>query len=80
VAADLGYAVDFVMEATLTFPIKHREKPGEELGVKEIEERTDYALRGRFARIATVDQITKELKAACVGTMGRAAQVALTSA
>ena len=75
VAADLGYAVDFVMEATLTFPIKHRDEPGKELGVYEIEERTDYALRGRFARIVTVDQIVKELQSACVG-----AQVALTSA
>ena len=67
VAADLGYAVDFVMEATLTFPIKHREQPGKELGVREIEERTEYALRGRFARIVTVDQIVKELQSACVG-------------
>jgi nicotinamidase-related amidase len=62
VAADLGYAVDFVTEATMTFPIPNWDKPGEELGVDAIRERTEYALRRRFARIATVAQLTKELK------------------
>ncbi len=52
IAADLGYAVDFVTEATMTFPIPNWDKPGEELG---------YALRRRFARITTVNQLTKEL-------------------
>src|SRR6266849_4640306 len=33
VAADLGYSVDFVTEATLTFPIPNHDRPGEELGV-----------------------------------------------
>lgn len=61
VAADLGYAVDFVTEATLTFPIPHLEHPGEELGTQAIRERTEYALRGRFARIATVAGLTSEL-------------------
>ena len=63
IAADLGYAVDFVTEATMTFPIPNWEKPGEELGVDAIRERTEYALRRRFARITTVNQLTKELKA-----------------
>jgi nicotinamidase-related amidase len=62
IAADLGYAVDFVTEATMTFPIPNWDKPGEELGVDAIRERTEYALRRRFARITTVNQITKELK------------------
>ena len=62
-AADLGYAVDFVTEATMTFPIPNWDKPGEELGVDAIRERTEYALRRRFARITTVAQIAKELKA-----------------
>jgi nicotinamidase-related amidase len=62
VAADLGYAVDFVTEATMTFPIPNWDNPGEELGVDAILERTEYALRRRFARIATVAQLTKELK------------------
>src|SRR5207245_5525569 len=62
IAADLGYAVDFVTEATMTFPIPNWDKPGEELGVDAIRERTEYALRRRFARITTVNQLTRELK------------------
>jgi len=62
IAADLGYAVDFVTEATMTFPIPNWDKPGEELGVDAIRERTEYALRRRFARITTVNQLTKELR------------------
>jgi nicotinamidase-related amidase len=62
VAADLGYAVDFVTEATMTFPIPNWDKPGEELGVDAIRERTEYALRRRFARIITVDSLTRELR------------------
>jgi nicotinamidase-related amidase len=61
VAADLGYAVDFVTEATMTFPIPHHERAGEELGVEAIRERTEYALRRRFARIATVQMVADEL-------------------
>jgi nicotinamidase-related amidase len=62
IAADLGYAVDFVTEATMTFPIPNWDNPGEELGVDAIRERTEYALRRRFARITTVNQLTSELK------------------
>jgi nicotinamidase-related amidase len=62
VAADLGYAVDFVTEATLTFPIPNHDKPGEELAVEAIRERTEYALRRRFARITTVAELAAELK------------------
>jgi nicotinamidase-related amidase len=47
VAADLGYEVDFVTEATLTFPIGT-------LSTDAIIERTEAVLRGRFARIVTV--------------------------
>ncbi len=63
VGADLGYAVDFVTEGTMTFPIPNHDRPGETLGVEAIRERTEYALRGRFARIATVDLIQQELEA-----------------
>ena len=62
VAADLGYAVDFVTEATMTFPIPNHDKPGEELSVEAIRERTEYALRRRFATIATVQSIAEELE------------------
>ena len=61
IGADLGYGVDFVTEATMTFPIPNWDKPGEELGVDAIRERTEYALRRRFARIATVDLLTAEM-------------------
>lgn len=50
VAADLGYEVDFVTEATLTFPIGT-------LPTEAIIERTEAVLRGRFARIATVGDV-----------------------
>ncbi|MGA8489420.1 MAG: isochorismatase family protein [Terriglobales bacterium] len=69
VAADLGYAVDFVTEATMTFPIPNWDKPGEELGVEAIRERTEYALRHRFARIVTVAQLAQELQAAHCGAV-----------
>lgn len=62
VAADLGYAVDFVIDGTMTFPIPNYDNPGEELGVDAIRERTEYALRRRFARITTVAQLETELK------------------
>jgi nicotinamidase-related amidase len=50
VAADLGYEVDFVTEATATFPIGT-------LSTDAIVERTEAVLRGRFARIATVGDV-----------------------
>src|SRR5213593_1814018 len=62
IAADLGYAVDFVTEATMTFPIPNWDRPGEELSVDAIKERTEYALRRRFARITTVDQLSSEIR------------------
>jgi nicotinamidase-related amidase len=61
VAADLGYDVDFVTEATMTFPIADPETGGE-LSTDEIIRRTELVLRGRFARIATVDGLTAELQ------------------
>lgn len=62
VAADLGYAVDFVIDGTLTFPIQNRENPSEQLGVDAIRERTEYVLRGRFATITSVAGLEKQLK------------------
>src|SRR5262249_32203374 len=62
-AADLGYDVDFVQEATLTFPIQEvvNGKVVDELPVADIERRTAFVLRNRFARIATVDDLLEEL-------------------
>ncbi|WP_400771031.1 isochorismatase family protein [Methylosinus sporium] len=53
-ASDLGYAVDFVGEATLTFPMANA--AGREWSSAEIRARTELALAGRFARIATVEE------------------------
>jgi nicotinamidase-related amidase len=62
VGSDLGLEVDFVTEATLTFPIAKSLEPGsEELPVEAIIERTEYALRRRFARIMTVAEVVAEL-------------------
>jgi nicotinamidase-related amidase len=63
VAADLGYAVDFVIDGTMTFPIQNRDQPSQELGVDAILERTEYVLRGRFATITTTTAMEKQLKA-----------------
>ena len=62
-AADLGYAVDFVVDATDTFPIPNPDAPGEELGAAAIVERTVYALRRRFARIVSASALARELSA-----------------
>lgn len=67
-AADLGYTVDFVIDATATFPIPHRDAaadtPYEQLlrdprtlSTAAVMERTEYALAGRFARIVTVEDV-----------------------
>ena len=57
VASDLGYGVTFVIDATATQPITHP-VTGKVLGVDEIKERTEFALAGRFATIATVAGLT----------------------
>jgi nicotinamidase-related amidase len=62
VGADLGFDVDFVTEATMTFPIhRNADGSGGTLSTDEIIERTEFALRRRFARIASVDEIVSEL-------------------
>jgi nicotinamidase-related amidase len=53
-ASDLGYAVDFAGESTLTFPMT--DAAGRQWSAAEIRARTELVLAGRFARIATVDQ------------------------
>ncbi|WP_031069630.1 cysteine hydrolase family protein [Streptomyces sp. NRRL WC-3742] len=69
VAADLGYEVTFVVDATATHPIEHRDAPAgrslEEiladprtLSTEEIIARTEYALAGRFATVTTVKELT----------------------
>lgn len=63
-ASDLGYEVDFVSEATLTFPMTDRQ--GREWSAEDIRARTELVLSDRFARIAGVDT-------ALSGSIGRSA-------
>jgi nicotinamidase-related amidase len=63
VASDMGYDVDYVTEATLTFPIPRTGNPGgQTLSADEVVARTEYVLRDRFAKIKTVDEILMELR------------------
>ena len=82
-ASDLGYQVTFVVDATATQPIPHRDAPAGQtvaelladprtLPADEVVRRTEYALAGRFATIATV----AELEAAAVDGPKAAAVVA----
>jgi nicotinamidase-related amidase len=66
VAGDLGYDVDFVTGATLTFPITDP-ATGDVQPTDAITRATEFSLRGRFARIATADALVAELEtlAAC---------------
>lgn len=68
VGSDLGYRVTFVTEATATNPIAHRDAPAGQtvaelladprtLSADAIIERTEYALSGRFATIATIAEV-----------------------
>ncbi|MGW0209426.1 cysteine hydrolase family protein [Streptomyces sp. NPDC003233] len=79
VASDFGYGVTFVTDATATHPIEHWNAPaGRSLGqiladpltlsTDQIIARTEYALAGRFATIAGVDELTG--KAATSGGRG----------
>ncbi|MCP5249250.1 MAG: isochorismatase family protein [Candidatus Accumulibacter sp.] len=54
VASDIGYQVDFVSEATLTFPMEHP-LSGRVYSPEEIKAHTELVLAGRFARIVSVD-------------------------
>ncbi|MFD5518619.1 cysteine hydrolase family protein [Streptomyces sp. NPDC127066] len=67
-ASDLGYQVTFVSDATATNPVPHRDAPAGQsvaelladprtLGAEDVIRRTEYALAGRFATIATVDEL-----------------------
>jgi nicotinamidase-related amidase len=53
-ASDIGYSVDYVSEATLTFAMTGRD--GKLWTAAEIKARTELVLHDRFARIATVEE------------------------
>jgi nicotinamidase-related amidase len=53
-ASDLGFKVDYVTDATLTFDMQHED--GSPLRVADIKARTAAVLKDRFARICGVAQ------------------------
>jgi len=53
-ASDLGWAVDFVTEATLTFDMQQPD--GRPLCAEDIQARTATVLQGRFARLCSVQE------------------------
>ena len=68
-ASDLGYRVTFAVDATGTFPIRHRDAPADmtveelladprTLAPEDIVARTEYVLAGRFATVKTVEELT----------------------
>ena len=64
-AGDLGYDVDFVTDATLTFPITDA-ATGDVQSTEAITRATEFSLRGRFARITAADALVAEIDAAAV--------------
>lgn len=60
VASDLGYQVDFVSEATLTFAMKHAGS-GRVFAADEIRERTELVLADWFATIRSVASVLESL-------------------
>ena len=53
-ASDLGFKVDYVTDATLTFDMQHAD--GSPLAVADIKSRTAAVLKDRFARICSVGE------------------------
>jgi nicotinamidase-related amidase len=69
-AADLGYEVDFVLDATQTFPILNK-ATGEEISTEALIERTAYVLRDRFARIISAEDLAAEVEAEVLASSAR---------
>lgn len=71
-ASDMGYRVEFIVDATATHPIEHRDAaPGRSwtdiaadprtLPAADVISRTEYALAGRFATIRTVEDVVAQV-------------------
>jgi nicotinamidase-related amidase len=60
-ASDLGWQVDFVTEATLTFAMQQPD--GSPLSAADIQARTATVLAGRFATLCTVAQALERTRA-----------------
>ncbi|MDP3652140.1 MAG: isochorismatase family protein [Rhodoferax sp.] len=61
-ASDLGWAVDYVVDATLTFDMV--QPNGQPLSVADIKARTTTVLSDRFATLCTVEQALQRAQAA----------------
>jgi nicotinamidase-related amidase len=60
-ASDLGYDVDYALDATLTFDMKNGD--GTPLPAHLIKQRTAAVLEGRFANVVTVEQALERTNA-----------------
>jgi nicotinamidase-related amidase len=60
-ASDLGYAVDYVLDATLTWDMQQPD--GKTLNAADIKMRTATVLQDRFAQVVTVDTALARLPA-----------------
>ncbi|MFE9691314.1 cysteine hydrolase family protein [Micromonospora sp. NPDC005806] len=80
VGADLGYEMTFVTDATVTFPIPHRDLPADAslaeiladprtLSTDDVIARTEYALAGRFATVRTVAEVVRQLQPGAPGAV-----------
>jgi nicotinamidase-related amidase len=56
-ASDVGFKVQFVGDATLTFPMQSRS--GRHFSTAEIRERTELVLDGRFARVVSTAEAVR---------------------
>ncbi|NRA86247.1 MAG: isochorismatase family protein [Rhizobiales bacterium] len=61
VASDFGYHVDYVTQATLTFPMTHQQS-GKVFSTDDIKTKTELVLQDRFADIHTVDSLLAKYK------------------
>jgi nicotinamidase-related amidase len=58
-ASDIGFSVDYVTDATLTFDMKNED--GSTLAAPDIKQRTATVLKDRFATICTVPQAVERM-------------------
>lgn len=59
IASDFGYHVDYITEATHTFPMVHQTS-GQVYSAAEIKQKTELVLQGWFADIHTVKSVLKK--------------------
>ncbi len=61
VAKDLGYHVDYIMDATHTFPMVHP-FTGRLVTTDDIKDKTALVLHGRFAHVTQVDDVVRAMQ------------------